>query len=85
MHENFPIIEKNQVAVLYADYNTGIILNTNLKYNLNQKALEYLLFNSLDDAKIHCFEKIKAHPNIECIIYDWKAKELLKIDIIHTK
>lgn len=78
---NFPKIESQQVALLYADRNTGIILNENLKYNLNSNEFEFIIFNSKIEADIFCKEIVELNPNIECNMYNYKKEHICRIDI----
>lgn len=78
---NFPKIEKDQIAILYTERSTGIVLNIDLKHNANSSKFEYVVFNSLGEAKTHCFQKIKEFSNIECNLYDSTNKEIMVIDI----
>ena len=78
---NFPNLETKQIAILYAERNTGIVLNKDLKYNTNSQNLEYIIFDSIDEAKIFCSNKIKEPPHIECNFFDSKNNQFLRIDI----
>lgn len=78
---NFPNIKPNQVALLYADRNTGIILNRNFKYNINSNELEFTIFNSKIEADIFCKKIVELNPSIECNIYNDTKEHICRIDI----
>ena len=82
---NFPKLNINQIAVLYSEITTGIVLNNDLKYNLDDSKFEYLIFSSLDEAKKYCDQKVKEFPGIECNLYNSTYKHILRIDVKKTE
>ena len=77
---SFPKISANKVAVSYAEYDTGIVLDVDFNRHISINQTEFIIFNDLEDAKNDCLSKVSLNPKIECHIYDCNEKEILTID-----
>lgn len=67
-----PNISKNEYALLIVENSTGIILNKELKYELNNQ--NYIIFNSLDIAKEFTIQSLKIRNDIEISIFNYKSE-----------
>ena len=65
----FPKIQSGQFVVIHAEKVTGIILDAHGNRNL-ASPLEWMVFNSLDEAENYCNLKIAASPSMECNIFN---------------
>jgi hypothetical protein len=74
--EEFPELNKDQVALLRADINTGIILDLAYKYATKDDQKVFTVFENLDDAIEFAKKIILEKKDIECCIYR-KENELL--------
>ena len=72
----FPEIEHKQFVVVFADTNTGTILNLQLKWSVDPTEQVYLIFNNLIDAENHCKKVISENRNIEYHIYDYNENKV---------
>jgi len=68
--ENFPKLKDGQFAIVRADFNTGIILDDEFKYAINQIQRVYTVVDSLLDAVTLAKAMIIEKGSIECVIYD---------------
>ena len=57
--ERFPRINKDQVALMYVEYNTGHVLDNELKLAVNDKQKVYNVFESKETAIISSKEFVK--------------------------
>lgn len=71
----FPKIAEPQVALLHAEFYTGIVLCLDgSPFNGNGNV--FLTFATLQDAREYAAAKIKSDPDIECGIFDQNQKSL---------
>lgn len=76
MFEAFPELNKNQVALIRAERNTGIVLDHNLQWAEDAAQKVYTVFESLDDA-INAAQNIQQeHPQVEIVIYGQEEQVL---------
>lgn len=71
----FPQIAEPQVALLHAEFYTGIILCLDGS-RFNGDGDVFLTFATLQDAQEYAAAKIKSDPEIECVIFDQNQKSL---------
>jgi len=74
--EDFPKLDNEQVALLRAEVNTGIVLNVHFERAINQNSPVYSIFNSLNEAIDYSRAIIIDRNDIEFCVYD-KEKEIL--------
>jgi hypothetical protein len=67
----FPKIEQEQFVVVFADINSGTLLNLNLQWSINPAEQVYMIFNNLIEAENYCKKVISETKNIEYHIYDY--------------
>jgi hypothetical protein len=76
MIEIFPAIEKKQVALSRADFNTGIVLDEDLKYATSSIQRIYTVLANFDEALRYANDIVVKNNNVECYIYDNENKFL---------
>lgn len=67
--ESFPILQHNQVALLRADKNTGIVLDDQLSFALNDSQKVFSVFDSLNDAIVFADDFLSFNQKVEIVIY----------------
>jgi len=72
----FPKINNTQVAVLFAELNTGIILNHEFKRHIDPSEDPYFIFETISEAETFCEQVISDRVSIEFHIYDNKETRL---------
>src|SRR5690606_5081672 len=65
-----PKIEKEQVVLMIADFNTGHILNLDGSLYMQQGESYYLIFNDLETAKIYALKLLNENKNYEVLLYN---------------
>ena len=79
----FPDLNKNEFAVVMADNNTGIILDTNQKlYRNNSGNSACSIFENINDARDFIEKIAMTNDKIEFMIYDYNQQ---LVDIIKAK
>jgi len=76
----FPNIESYQYYVSFAELNTGIVLNTDGRYYLNDDKSVFHIFDNYDNAKKFVNKLIGERPDWEGYIYDSNKKIVYKLD-----
>lgn len=72
----FPTLSEKQVALVRAEFNTGIVLDEMFSYAITKEQKVYSVFDSLEEAS-HFAQKILSEKNdVEIIIYDLEEKLL---------
>jgi hypothetical protein len=74
--QKFPIINKEQVAVLYAEKSTGNVLDINFKIAVTDTQIVFQIFESLNDAITHINHVKVNNDKIEFVIHDSEEKFL---------
>lgn len=70
-----PKLNHPQCSVIQAEAKSGIILTIEGKYCLNTSKDEYLLiFDSFEEAKRFCDQKVIENPTVEFLIYSHQAE-----------
>lgn len=77
--EKFPELRDQQVVLLRADINTGIVLDENYVYATNQKQTVYTIFENVDEALKVAKRIVLERQNVECGIYGIDEKIILNI------
>jgi hypothetical protein len=67
--EKFPQLKNQQVALLRADINTGIVLDKYYAYATNSNQEVYAVFDHIDSAIRFAKSIISERSDIECGIY----------------
>jgi hypothetical protein len=67
--ESFPLLKHNQVALLRADKNTGIVLDDQLSFALNDSQKVFSVFDSLNDAIFFADDFLSFNQKVEVVIY----------------
>jgi hypothetical protein len=67
--ESFPLLKHNQVALLRADKNTGIVLDDQLSFALNDSQKVFSVFDSLNDAIVFADDFLSFNQKVEVVIY----------------
>jgi hypothetical protein len=80
--KDFPDIKPGQIALLWADSNTGIVLDKNFNTAFDNIQSAYIIFNSENEAMEYAKQTFKTRNNVECIIYthDKKVVHILESD-----
>ena len=69
--DEIPKLTPSKCSVIQAELKTGIVLtNEGSRFLNNSNDRYFLIFDSFEDAKEFCLEKVKENPTIECCIYD---------------
>lgn len=68
--ENFPKLKECQFAIIRADFNTGIVLDEEFNYAINDVQKVYTIIDGLSDAITLAKTMIIERRDVECIIYD---------------
>lgn len=76
MTEEFPLLQKRQVALLRADVNTGIVLDESYNYATNSFQKVYTVFPDKFVALEAAKKLITERSTVECCIYDDQEKLL---------
>lgn len=76
MSMNFPTIKENQFAVLMANSQTGVVLNSNFLIYSNDKEDQsvYQIFEDIDQAKSGINRISQTNGEIEFVIYNSKME-----------
>jgi hypothetical protein len=77
-----PKLKQNNCCVLIAEYLTGHVCKKDLTIfrNGDNEKDAYQIFDNFTKAKEFVIEFVAAHPEFECVIYDWQGKLLLVYD-----
>ena len=82
--KKFPILSKEQVAVVIADGATGHVLNLKLEFYKNDSNDEiYSLFDNIDLAKEFINNQSVSNDKLEFLIYDKSQTILEYVKAIH--
>lgn len=76
----FPNLEDEQVAVAFADVNTGIVLNDKFEYAIGNTQKVYSVFNLVDEALQFAKAVLSERKNVECLIFGKDEKLLFFIN-----
>ena len=77
----FPKINENQIVISLCEKDTGIVLDSNYKYVINQERESYFPFDNLEEAKEKAFEYIKKAPfPIQVYFYNSNNKTVLFLE-----
>jgi hypothetical protein len=68
--KKFPNLIDKQVAVVFADANTGHVLDDKFNLVIDENQNAYSIFETLDDALISINQAFKLKVNTEAIIYN---------------
>ncbi len=79
--EKFPKLEQNQVALLRADVNTGIVLDDNYAIATKDTQKVYSIFDSVDDSINYIKSVFNIRDDIEFVIYDFNNQVIQDISI----
>lgn len=77
--EKFPELRDQQVVLLRADINTGIVLDENYMFATNQKQTVYAIFENADEALEVAKCIVLERENVECGIYGIDEKIIFNI------
>jgi hypothetical protein len=66
----FPNLNGNQIAVLWADLSTGRILDGNYKYAISGDPSAYSIYDDINDAVEYAEKVLADRDNIECWMHD---------------
>ncbi len=69
MNSDFPILNIEQVALLRADVNTGIVLDENYHRSIKGQPFSFTVFDNTEHAEIAAQQIISKHPDVECSLY----------------
>ena len=81
----FPILKENEVVLVRADYNTGIVLDENFIYATNDNQKVYTIFNTLEDAKEYAKKLLLKNKEFEFVIYNRKKEVIIHIRDIQPR
>lgn len=79
--KEFPKLIGDQVALIKADINTGIILDDSYNYSVNPNDSIYIVLANKDDAIKLAKSIVLEKGNVECGIYDINQKMILNVDV----
>jgi hypothetical protein len=79
--EKFPKLEQNQVALLRADVNTGIVLDDNYAVATKDIQNVYSIYDSMDDSIKYIKSVFNIRDDIEFVIYDFNNEVIQCISI----
>jgi hypothetical protein len=68
--ENFPQIRENEFALMFADRNTGILLDEKFMWNFHMDKKVYKIFNSFEKVKEYVEPIISSRSDIDYVVYD---------------
>ena len=75
--ELFPLLAHEQVALMWVDFNTGIVLDNLYKYATREDQKVYTIFVDVKEALNFAKTAILEMKSIECTIYDKNQKVVL--------
>lgn len=75
--DSFPKLSDNQVALMRAEFNTGIVLDDKFQYAVNDNQKVFTVFNSQKEAEDAAREILLKRHDIEFVIYG-NDKEVLQ-------
>lgn len=75
--QEFPKLQINQVALMRADKNTGIVIDENFDFALRKDQKVYSVYNSYEEALTYANRISSERINVEIVIYDHN-KEVIK-------
>jgi hypothetical protein len=75
-----PILETGFYSVLVEEYNTGIILNKNFEYYINNDESAFWTFENLKKATEFIMSKLNENKNLEFSLYDDSGKYIRGIN-----
>ena len=78
--EEFPLLKAEQVALLRADINTGIVLDKNYVYATMPDQEVFVIFDNIEYAIKFAKAIISEKKDIECVIYKDNSVALLILD-----
>lgn len=68
MQEPFPSLLDTQVALIRAEYNTGIVVDKNYAKAMGDNQQVYTVYSNTDQALKAAIDIVHSHPHIECCI-----------------
>jgi hypothetical protein len=68
MQEPFPSLLDTQVALIKAEYNTGIVVEKNYARAMGDNQQVYTVYSNTDQALKAAIDIVHTHPHIECWI-----------------
>jgi thymidine phosphorylase len=68
MQEPFPFLLDAQVALIRAEYNTGIVVDKNYARAMGGNQQVYTVYSNSDEALQAAIDIVHSHPHIECCI-----------------
>lgn len=74
--QKFPVLSKDQVALIRAEFSTGIILDEMFSYAISKEQRVYNVFDSFEEATTFAKKILSEKNNVEVIIYDSEEKLL---------
>jgi hypothetical protein len=74
--KKFPNLNDKQVAVVFADANTGHVLDDEFNLAINENQNVYSVFETLEDALISINQAFNININIEAIVYNQQRNVL---------
>ena len=83
--EKFPLLKKEQVALLRSDLDTGHVLDDRYNLAVDDSQKVYSIFDTLDDALEYTRQLLNNNIKIECTLYDKRGDELywlLKVPVL---
>ncbi|MBN8850671.1 MAG: hypothetical protein BGO55_30800 [Sphingobacteriales bacterium 50-39] len=66
--QSFPTLYDNEVAIVRAEFSTGIVLDENFKQAIHEYQKVYTIFENLDAATSAAERMIQENTNIECTL-----------------
>lgn len=68
MQEPFPSLLDTQVALIRAEYNTGIVVDKNYARAMGDNQQVYTVYSNSNEALRVAIDIVQSHPHIECCI-----------------
>lgn len=79
--KEFPKLIGEQIALLKADVNTGVVLDDNYNYSINPNDRVYVVFANKDEALKIAKTIVLERKNVECGLYDLNQKMIFNVTI----
>jgi hypothetical protein len=79
--QQFPTIKENEYLVLFADKNTGIVVDQDGEWYIQEAHQQkYTIVSSYDEAEILVKSRLLKQPNLEGEIYNSKYEPVAKVN-----
>lgn len=80
MKSKFPQMKQGEVALIFADINTGIVVDANFDIIQDGQPM-YTVFDNIDKATAYAKGILHKNPKLEFVIYDVNEAPLMHYNI----